>query len=134
MKKLVLLCLFVLALTTQVQAQDNAAFKTDTVEFLKLTGAGAAFEKAIEQIGAMVSLENKEAYRKEATGTLDGLYEKMADLYMAEFTHDEVKELTAFYKSDLGTKLAEKQVMLTQKAMSLGQTWGMEVSGIAQKY
>lgn len=134
MKKLVLLCLFVLALTTQVQAQDNAAFKTDTVEFLKLTGTGAAFEKAIEQIGAMVSLENKEAYRKEATGTLDGLYEKMADLYMAEFTHDEVKELTAFYKSDLGTKLAEKQVMLTQKAMSLGQTWGMEVSGIAQKY
>tara|TARA_R110002073_G_scaffold41124_3_gene116475 strand:+ start:67 stop:444 length:378 start_codon:yes stop_codon:yes gene_type:complete len=122
------------AVATQAQEQDNSEFKKETVEFIKLTGAGAAFEQAIAQIGTMVSEENKEAYTKEANGTLDGLYEKMAELYMAEFTQDEVRELVAFYNTDLGKKLAEKQLGLTQKAMMFGQSWGMEVQGIAAKY
>ena len=63
-----------------------------------------------------------------------GLYDKMADLYMAEFTQEEIAELVVFYNSGLGRKLAEKQVGLAQKAMMFGQSWGMEVSSIAQKY
>lgn len=132
MKKIVLVCLFLTALATQ--AQDNADFKTETVEFLKITGAATAFENAIAQIGAGVSETNKEAYTSEAMGTLDGLYDKMADLYMAEFTQDEIRELVVFYNTSLGKKLAEKQVGLSQKAMMFGQSWGMEVSAIAQKY
>ena len=49
---------------------------------------------------------------------------------MAEFTQDEIKELVAFYNTDLGKKLAEKQLSLTQKAMMFGQTWGMEVQAL----
>ncbi|MFH4963778.1 DUF2059 domain-containing protein [Gaetbulibacter sp. M235] len=132
MKKILLVCMFMVAIATK--AQDNSDFKNETVEFLKLTGAGAAFENAIAQIGAGVSQENKEAYTNEANGTLVSLYDKMAELYMAEFTQDEIKELVAFYNTDLGKKLAEKQLGLTQKAMMFGQSWGMEVSAIAQKY
>jgi uncharacterized protein len=132
MKKILLVGMFMVAIATN--AQDTSDFKNETIEFLKLTGAGAAFENAIAQIGAGVSQENKEAYTNEAKGTLDGLYSKMADLYMEEFTQDEIKELVAFYNTDLGKKLAEKQLALTQKAMMFGQSWGMEVSGIAQKY
>ncbi len=132
MKKILLVCMFMVAFATK--AQDNSDFKNETVEFLKLTGAGAAFENAIVQIGAGVSLENKEAYTNEANGTLVGLYDKMAELYMTEFTQDEIKELVAFYNTDLGKKLADKQLGLTQKAMMFGQSWGMEVSAIAQKY
>ncbi len=132
MKNLLLGCLFIVALATQ--AQENVTFKNQTVEFIKITGAGAAFENAIDQIGAMVSTENKEAYKKEANGTLDGLYGKMAELYMAEFTAEEIGVLVEFYNSDLGKKLAGKQLSLQQKAMSLGQSWGMEVSAIAQKF
>ncbi|ULC59769.1 DUF2059 domain-containing protein [Flaviramulus sp. BrNp1-15] len=134
MRKVLLACLFALVTVVQVNAQENTEFKNETVEFLKLTGAGAAFENAIDQIGTMVSAENKEAYIKEANGTLVGLYDKMADLYMAEFTQDEIKELVAFYNTNLGKKLAEKQLGLTQKAMMFGQSWGMEVQAIAQKY
>lgn len=132
MKKVLLVCLFMLAVTTQ--AQENGDFKKETVEFIKITGAASAFENAIAQIGAGVSEENKEAYTKEANGTLVGLYDKMAELYMEEFTQEEISELVAFYNTDLGKKLAEKQLGLTQKAMMFGQSWGMEVSGIAQKY
>ena len=134
MKIFLLVCLLIFAVSTQAKAQENSEFKNETVEFLKLTGAGDAFESAINQIGAMVSEVNKADYTKEASGTLDGLYEKMADLYMVEFTQDEIKELIAFYNTDLGKKLAEKQLGLTQKAMLFGQSWGIEVQTIAQKY
>lgn len=132
MKKIVLACLFMVAMATQ--AQENTEFKTETLEFIKLTGAGKAFENAIGQIGFNVSEANKEVYTKEANATLGGLYDKIADLYMNEFTLSEIKELVAFYHTDLGKKLAEKQLGLTQKAMGFGQSWGMEVSQIAQKY
>lgn len=133
MKKTLFVCMLMLAVT--VNAQDNnTEFKNETVEFIKLTGAGAAFDNAIDLIGASVSEANKEAYTKEAKGTLDELYTKMAELYMAEFTQDEIKELVVFYNTDLGKKLSEKQLGLTQKAMTYGQSWGMEVQGIAQKY
>lgn len=134
MKKILIGSLFIIAFVTKIQAQDNSEFKKETIEFIKLTGAGSAFENAIAQIGAMVSDANKEIYTKEAKETLVGLYNKMAELYMAEFTHDEIKQLVAFYKTDLGKKLAEKQLGLTQKAMAFGQSWGMEVQSIAQKY
>lgn len=132
MKKILLVCMLMLTIT--VKAQDHTEFKNVTVEFIKLTGAGAAFEKAIEMIGSGVTEANKEVYTEEAKGTLDTLYAKMAELYMAEFTQDEIKELIAFYNTDLGKKLAEKQLDLTQKAMKYGQSWGMEVQNIAQKY
>lgn len=134
MKKVLLVSALFVAMVLQTQAQDSADYKNETIEFLKLTGAGSAFVNAIDQIGALVPEEKKEAYRTEAKTTLQGLYEKMADVYMEEFTRDEIKELTAFYQTDLGKKLAEKQLTLTQKAMAFGQSWGMEVHTIAQKY
>jgi hypothetical protein len=134
MKKVLFVCLFMVAFAAKSNAQDDSGFKEETIEFIKLTGAGSAFEGAIAQLGMMVSEENKEAYTKEANGTLVGLYDKMADLYMSEFTQAEIQELIAFYHTDLGKKLAEKQLKLTQRGMAFGQSWGIEVQGIAAKY
>jgi len=100
-KRVLLVCLF-MAIIPFAKAQENTQFSADTIEFLKLTGAGAAFEQAVSQIGVTVPEENKEAYNKEAVATIDVLYTKMAAMYMEEFTHEEIKELVTFYNSDLG--------------------------------
>lgn len=134
MKKVLLVCLFMVAFAAKSNAQDTSEFKKETIEFIKITGAASAFENAIAQLGMMVSEENKEAYTKEANGTLVGLYDNMAELYMGEFTQPEIKELVKFYHTDLGKKLATKQLKLTQRAMAFGQSWGIEVQGIAAKY
>ena len=132
MKKIILALALLCAFS--ISAQETTDYKQKTIEFIKLTGTADAFDNAIAQIGMSVPKEKKEAYKKEAMGTLDGLYDKIADLYMKEFTEDEIAELVAFYKTDLGKKLASKQTSLTQSAMMLGQNWGMEVGQIAQKY
>lgn len=61
------------------------------IEFIKITSARTAFENAINQIGTMVPETNKVAYIAEANGTLNPLYGKMAELYIAEFNQDEIK-------------------------------------------
>lgn len=132
MKKIIVVV--ALLLTVSLQAQDNSEFKKQTIEFLKLTGSADMFDNAISQIGMMVPEKNKEAYTKEAKGTLDGLYGEIAELYMKEFTQDEIAELVAFYKSEIGQKLSSKQTQLTQQGMMLGQNWGMELQQIAQKH
>ncbi len=135
MKKLLLIC--VLVFTVQLynaQEDTDTALLNEAIELLKLTGTSSAFDVAINQIGAMVPEANKPAFIEEAKGTLDGLYAKIAQIYIEEFTHDDIKALLAFYRSDVGEKMAEKQMPLMQKSMALGQTWGMELSEMAKKY
>ena len=135
MKKHTFIIAFLLTCASfSLQAQENDAFRTDTIEFLRLTGTGTVFENLIAQMGAGVPQNNKVAYLAEANGTLDGLYAQIADLYMAEFTHGEVKELIVFYQSPLGKKIASKQMQLMQQAMPLGQQWGAQLQQIVQKH
>ena len=42
-------------------------------------------------------------------------------LYMDEFNEAELKELVAFYRTEIGKKLAERQNSLTLKSSQLGQ-------------
>ena len=129
-----LLIAFALIFSFSITAQEQSEFKEETIQFIKMTGSADLFTSAIDQVGAMVPADKKEAYKKEARATLDDLYSDLADIYMKEFTHEDVKELVAFYKTDLGKKLASKQGLLAQKGMSAGQSWGMDLSQIAQKY
>jgi hypothetical protein len=51
----------------------------------------------------------------------DVLKDEMAKIYAEEFTIKELKELTAFYKSPLGQKMAQKMPVLMAKGAELGQ-------------
>ncbi len=42
-------------------------------------------------------------------------------IYMEEFTETDLKELAAFYRTDLGKKLATKQNALSMKGSQMGQ-------------
>jgi|GEM_PF-1790850 len=133
MKKLLFALAFVCAIAVQAQ-EDHSEFKNQTIEFIKLTGTADAFDNAIVQIGAQVPEAKMKDYKAEANGTLDELYSKIADLYMKEFTEADIAELVEFYNTDLGKKLASKQTTLAQSAMMVGQTWGMKLQQMAQKY
>ncbi|MGB0897499.1 MAG: DUF2059 domain-containing protein, partial [Flavobacteriaceae bacterium] len=88
----------------------------------------------IQQLGQKVDDANFQKFQTEAHTTLDKLYGNMAELFMAEFSHEELKTLIAFYKTDLGKKFAHKQLRISQQAMQLGVNWGDEVQDIAKKY
>lgn len=55
----------------------------------------------------------------------DGKFVKeLVDLQNEYFTHEEIKELLAFYDTDIGKKLIATQPEIFQKSMLIGQIWG----------
>ena len=86
MKKQIIILLF-LIFTLSLSAQENSQFQEDAIKFIKLTGTEAAFDGVITQLEADIPEVNHEAYRKAAIKTTNGLYGKIADLYMLSLIH-----------------------------------------------
>ncbi|GAA5104141.1 DUF2059 domain-containing protein [Wohlfahrtiimonas larvae] len=61
---------------------------------------------------------------------VDQLVDLLVPVYQKQFTEEDVKAFLEFYQSPAGKKLVEKQPMIMQESMVVGQQWGM---GVAQK-
>jgi hypothetical protein len=55
---------------------------------------------------------------------IDELLYACIPAYNNYYTHNEIKELIAFYESPLGRKMVEVTPLLTQETMLIGQEWG----------
>jgi hypothetical protein len=60
------------------------------------------------------------------------LVDQMATVYVRNFSIDEMRELTAFYRSSIGQKLLEKLPTVMQESMTIGQAFGQRVAGEMQ--
>lgn len=129
MKKLLLLvALLITGFSVNAQTIEQDALKLVSIV------SESAFDSVIDQMATIVPEGKKADYTKEAKATLPSLYKSMSELYVEEFTHDEIKEILAFYETPVGKKMAEKAMTLSQKGMLLGQQWGMNLHSLAQKY
>lgn len=132
MKKLFTVLAVVIA--AQFGMAQNDAFKKDAIKVIEKSGAGAQFGMVLDQIKPMVDESRHEELTKDFNETLPSLYEKMADVYMEEFTHDDIKQILAFYESEFGQKLGQKQGVLMEKAMKAGEQWGLDLQVLMMKY
>ncbi|MGD1001624.1 MAG: DUF2059 domain-containing protein [Candidatus Brocadiia bacterium] len=63
----------------------------------------------------------------------DGIKDEMAQLYMDEFTTEELRDITAFYKTPTGQKMALRLPTLTTKGAAIGQQRVQEHMGELQE-
>lgn len=111
---------------------ENSEFKQDALKMIKLSNN--AVEASFSQVYAMIPEEKLEDFKNEIQPIMDRYYEKMADISMEFYTHDEIKQLLEFYNSELGQKSLEAQAKITEKAMQMGQQLSSEMMPILQKY
>lgn len=131
MKKIVVA--FALLLTAQFSfAQDG--FKEDMKKFLEVSGQKRTFEILTKDLVNNVPEDKKQEFQSELNKSLDGLMDKMAEVYMEEFTQDETKELIRLYETPIGKKLSEKTDVLYEKGQNVGQEWGIGLQGLMMKY
>ncbi|WP_417886601.1 DUF2059 domain-containing protein [Zunongwangia sp.] len=133
MKKIIFILCFVLGTSAFAQQTENDAFQKKAVELIKLT-SGQQFEILSEPIVNQIPESNREAFKEELDKSLQGLYVKLAKIYREEFTEEELDKILAFYDTPVGEKMVETTPKVMQKAMTVGQQWGMELQGIMQKY
>jgi hypothetical protein len=53
----------------------------------------------------------------------------IALIYARNFTADELRQLTAFYRGPIGQKFLEKMPQIAQESMAMGQKFGQELAG-----
>ena len=59
--------------------------------------------------------------------------EAFAILYSSNFSAEELRAVTAFYKTPVGQKYLQKQPALAQQSMTVGQQFGQSIAADLQK-
>ena len=133
MKKLVFILFVILGTSAFAQQTEGDSFQKKAIKLIELT-SGQQFEIISEPLVNQISEENREEFKKELKASLQGLYVKLAKIYREEFTEAELDEILAFYDTPVGKKMVETTPKVMEKAMTVGQQWGMELQSIMAKY
>ncbi|WP_184546977.1 DUF2059 domain-containing protein [Mucilaginibacter sp. FT3.2] len=122
--------------TASVNAQTTSTTFTPShlksaEQFLIATGINTQFNGMIENMIGASTAQIPEAKREAFIDVMkkfmskyyswDVLKDDLAKMYAAEFTEDELNQLTTFYNSPLGKKVGSKTPVLMQKGVALGQ-------------
>lgn len=133
MRKLFIAASFLFAV--QFASAQSADFKKDAIESVKLSGVAANFSVYAEAIMSQMPDEKKRAdFKKEFDATLPSLYDKMADIWMKHYTHEEIKKMLEFYNSPVGKKIQSKASTILNEQGPATQEWQMQLQGIMMKY
>ena len=133
MKKIILAVLVALA-SINGNAQEKSAFEKDTYTLIEMITKPTVAPLISQLTVAMVVSEKHADFLKEVDKSLPELYKAISKTYMEEFSHEDIKGMIKFYNSPLGQKVISKQGSMVQKNMMAGQSWGIKLQAIAQKY
>jgi hypothetical protein len=129
---LVLSALFAFAPLARA-ADDEAAKAEDIRHLMVVTGSAAMTEQVLDQVLAQmkplapgVPEEFWTRWRTQADP--DALIEQLVPIYAKHFSHDEIKQLIAFYESPIGVKLVQEQPAIVQESMVVGNQWGRQLA------
>lgn len=132
MKKILLL--FVLFVGTQFTFAQDAAFKADVMKLLKASGSDATVAVAKKQLVGMVPQTKQSDFLKDFDAAMPSFYDKLAAIYMKEYTHADVKAILSFYDTPAGKKMSEKAGPIFEQSMAVGQEWGQQLQPLLMKY
>jgi hypothetical protein len=142
MKKLALLLSLFLLTCGVTHAQTDSTYKGLLVEMLKASGSEATFKASVGQMVTLFKQQKSDvppavwdelelAFTKNITADLATL---LLPIYRNHLTEAELKDITAFYKSPSGLKLAQTSPAIVKESMEAGQQWGMKIGAdLAQK-
>jgi hypothetical protein len=127
-----------------VQAQPKASPEQLAAarELLDAIGAKDMITKTFETLGPLEAAEIRRrnpnvsekaltafstAMREELAASNGQLIDICAELYAEHFTTDELHQITAFYRSDVGRKFAATAPQMMQELMPIARHFGQEV-------
>jgi uncharacterized protein len=107
---------------------QNAKANMTTMVHLLMSGV----ESSVRQSHPGASDEKlklfNEAFEEEITNSTDDLLKLQAKIYAEHFSEDELRQLAAFYRSDLGKKYISELPVIMKETVPLGVQWGQMIA------
>lgn len=106
--------------------------KEDIRRLLKITGTPELGLRIAERIVKNIKRSHPDVPDKfwaefEQEMTKEEFIGIIVPLYDEHFTHEDIKKLIEFYKTDVGQKYVEKLPELSTKSMQAGRRWGQKL-------
>ncbi len=139
MKKFMLTCLVLLAgtfmpnIVTAQDAEVDPAKLADIKQYLVISGYKQSLVDGITEVAEMnrqnsdLPAEFWNLFEQRFNERIDELMTIVATVYSNHFTHDEIRKIIAFYKSDVGAKLVQNQGIVSREVNMITQQWGGEL-------
>lgn len=132
MKKLLVIAVF--ALASQVSFAQDKPSREDVLKVIEHSGSSSQINAAKKQILAMIPKEKQAAFLVEFDVIVKKANEKTVDLYLQEFTKEDVKAMLDFYNSPVGKKMAEKSEVIATKSQEAMVSLQSEMQTMVMKY
>lgn len=133
MKKISLIIALFIGGVMFAQNGEMSAYQKDALKLVKINGEGA-FEGAFKQVTQMLPEDKRENFLKEVKVLMEEVYLETSKLQMEHFSHEEIKEILAFYETPVGKKMQEKTPIITEQSMEYSQKMQYKLMPIMQKY
>lgn len=135
---LMVVCTFWLGAAAAAQTSaDDTSKHQDTKKLMELVGTTRLLQDLIDQtIDQQIAIlrrarpEVPTKFWNEFTveardeASPQELMQLIAPIYDQHFSHDEIRQMIAFYESPLGKKISETLPQIQQESLEVGQQWG----------
>lgn len=116
-----------------VQAQDNKAYEQAMVKMLEVSKTMDGMKQMAPQIINMLKQQSTgvpeefwKELEQEMTGMYDEIIKAMVPIYQKYLTLEDIKEITKFYETPIGKKLADTNTKIAMEAMPIAQQIAMQ--------
>jgi len=133
-----ILTLFIF-ITVAMAGDDAEEKQKDIRKLMEITGSGNIGVQVMNEMmasfkAAMPTVPDKFWSDFMAQTKPEILVDLVVPVYDKYLTHQEIKELIAFYDTPLGKKLISVQPMIVRDSMQIGRQWGEEMGNkVVQK-
>lgn len=132
MKKLIITAVFAFVSVTSF-AQEKAT-REDVQKVIEKSGASGQMIAAKKQVLQMIPQDKQAAFSVEFDAILKKANETTIDVYLQEYTKEDVKAMLAFYESPVGKKMAEKAEVIATKSQEAMASLQGEIQAMMMKY
>jgi len=132
MKKLLITLVF--AFVAQVGVAQEKASREDVYKVLEQSGASGQMNSAKKQVLEMIPKEKQAAFVVEFDILLKKINEKTVDVYLEEYTKEDIKAMLDFYNSPVGKKMSQKAELIATKSQDAMEGLQSEIQALMMKY
>lgn len=132
MKKIIVVLLF--AIIPMAATAQDAAFKQDVQKLMKTIGVPDRIDATREYQAMWVPPDQEKAHMEKVDATIPEFLQNTEDYFLKTYTHEEVKELLAFYESPLGKKVTANVAKQIAAYNEADDVWGDTFYEVFFKY
>lgn len=122
------------AFVAQVGFSQEKPSKEEVLQIIEKSGASGQLTAAKKQLLAMIPAEKQAAFVIEFDVLIKKANDATAEIYIDQYTKEDVKAMLAFYNSPVGKKMYEKAEAIGEKSQATMMSLQGEMQTMMSKY